>query len=133
MINDKRPNKDSLEVSSQAIQDELTAIKDRLSAIETIASISNAVEVRKFVEDHLKTDKGKAIMKECAEPRTKSHLIKRFEFNSPQALDHHLQPLLKDVLLRQRIEDDRTILFEWSHLFRSLPRSTIASILKDAK
>ena len=131
-MSDKRPKKDSVEVSSQPLQDELVAIKDRLSAIETIASISNAAVVKKYVEDHLKTDKGRAIMKECAEPRTKSHLISKFKFNSPRALDHHLRPLLKDDLLRQRVEDDGTIAFEWSNLFRGLPHSSIASILKDA-
>lgn len=131
-MNDKRPKKDSLEVSSQTLQDELVAIKDRLSAIETIAGISNAAAVKKYVDDHL-TEKGKAIMRECAEPRTRSHLIAQFKFNSPQALDHHLKPLLKDDLLRQRVEEDRTILFEWSNLFRSLHRSTIAAILKSAK
>lgn len=131
-MSDKRPKKDSMEVSSQSLQDELVAIKDRLSALETIQSISNAGVVKKYVEDHLKTDKGKAIMKECAEPRTKSYLISRFKFNSYQALDHHLKPLLKDDLLRQRVEEDGTIAFEWSNLFRRLPHSTIASILKDA-
>jgi DNA-binding transcriptional ArsR family regulator len=132
-VSDERPKKVSVEVSSQSLQDELVAIKDRLSAIETIASISNAAVVRKYVEDHLKTDKGKAIMKECEEPRTKNHLISQFKFNSPQALDHHLKPLLKDDLVRQRVEEDGTILFEWSNLFRRLPHSTIVSILKDAK
>lgn len=132
-MSDKRPKKDSVEVSSQTLHDELVAIKDRLSAIETIESISNAAVVKKYVEDHLKTDKGKAIMKACAEPRTKSHLISQFEFNSPQALDHHLKSLLKDVLLRQRVEEDGTIVFEWSDLFRCLPNSSITSILKDAK
>ena len=122
-----------MEVSSQSLQDELVAIKDRLSAIETIASISNAAVVRKFVEDHLKTEKGKDIMRECAEPRTKSHLVSQFNFNSTQALDHHLKSLVKDDLLRERVEEDGTVVFEWSNLFRRLPRSTIASILKDDK
>lgn len=132
-MNDKRPKKDTVEVSSQPIKDELVAIKDRLSAIETIQSISNAPIVKKYVEEHLKTEKGKAIMKECAEPRTKDHLVSHFGFNSPQALDHHLKPLLKDDLLQRRVEEDGTVVFEWSNLFRRLPHSTIASILKDAK
>jgi hypothetical protein len=132
-VNDKRTKKPSVEVSSQTLQDELVAIKDRLSAIETIESISNAHVVKKYVEDHLKTDRGKAIMNECAEARTKSHLILTFKFNSPQALDHHLKPLLADNLLRHRVGEDDTILFEWSNLFRSLPRSAIAAILKGGK
>lgn len=130
-MTDKRPKKDSVEVSSQSLQDELAAIKDRLNAIETIASISNAAVVKKYVEDHLKTEKGKAIMKECAEPRTKAHLISKFKFNNRQALDHHLKPLVGDDLLRQRIEDDGTIVLEWSNLFRRLPRSSITSILNE--
>jgi DNA-binding transcriptional ArsR family regulator len=132
-VTGKQTKKVSVEVSSQSLQDELVAIKDRLSAIETIQSISNAIVVRKYVEEHLKTDKGKALMKACAEPRTKDDLISQFKFNSPQALDHHLKPLLKDDLLRRRVEDDGTVVFEWSNLFRRLPRSTIESILKDAK
>lgn len=132
-MSDKRPKKDGIEVSSQSLQEELIAIKDRLSAIETIASISNATAVRKYVEDHLKTNKQRAIMKECTEPRTKSHLISKFEFNSPQALDHHMKPLLKDNLLRLRIDEDRTVVFEWSELFRSLPNSAITAVLKDGK
>ncbi|MGC2125910.1 MAG: hypothetical protein WA652_23950, partial [Xanthobacteraceae bacterium] len=78
-------------------------------------------------------DKGKAIMKECAEPRTKSHLISQFKFNNRHALDHHLKPLLRDDLLRQRVEEDGTVVFEWSNLFRRLPHSSITSILKDDK
>lgn len=132
-MSDKRPKKDGVEVSSQSLQEELVAIKDRLSAIETIASISNATAVRKYVEDHLKTDKQKAIMKECAEPRPKSYLISKFAFNSPQALDHHMKPLLKDNLLRLRVDEDRTVVFEWSELFRSLPNSAITAVLKAGK
>lgn len=132
-MSDQRPKKDSMEVSSQTLQDELVAIKDRLSAIETIQSISNAPIVKKYVEDHLKTDKGKAIMRECEEARTKSHLISHFKFNNRQALDHHLKPLLRDDLLRQRVEEDGTVLYEWSNLFRRLPKTTIAAILKDVQ
>ena len=133
MVNDKRPQKDNIEVSSQTLQDELVAIKDRLSAIETIQSISNAPVVKKYVEEHLKTERGRSIMKECAEPRTKSYLISHFKFNNRQALDHHVKPLLRNDLLRQRVEEDGTVLLEWSNLFRGLHHSAITSILTDAK
>jgi DNA-binding transcriptional ArsR family regulator len=128
-VSDRRPKKDSVEVSSQSIEDELAAIKDRLSAIETIASISNASVVRKYVDDHLKTDKGKGIMRECQEPKTRSHLRATLGFNSDQALDHHLKPLREANLLRQNIELDGTMVFEWSKLFRGLPKSTIGAII----
>jgi DNA-binding transcriptional ArsR family regulator len=132
-VSDKRAKKDSVEVSSQPIQDELAAIKDRLNAIETIQSISNAPVVKKYVEDHLTGSRAREIMKECEEPRTRSYLTSKFSFNSPQALDHHLRPLREADLLRQKIEEDGSIVFEWSNLFRRLPRSTIRAILDGGK
>lgn len=132
-MSDKRPKKDAVEVSSQPIQDELAAIKDRLSAIETIQSISNAAVVKQYVQEHLKTKDAKKIMKECEEPKTRSHLQTKFGYNSGQALDHHLKPLREADLLRQKVEGGGTIVFEWSNLFRRLPKSTIRSILGDAK
>lgn len=130
-MSDKRAKKDSVEVSSQSLQDELVAIKDRLNAIETIQSISNATVVKQFVHEHLKTKDAKKIMTECEEPKTRSHLQTSFGYKSKQALDHHLKPLREAVLLRERVEDDGTIVFEWSNLFRSLPKSAIKSILGD--
>jgi len=132
-MSDKRPRKDSVEVSSQQLQDELVAIKDRLNAIETIQSISNASVVKKYVEEHLTTMRAKEVMRECEEPRTRSYLASSLKLNSTQALDHHLKPLREADLLRQRIEGDGTIVFEWSNLFRRLPKSTIKSILPDSK
>jgi hypothetical protein len=128
-VSDRRGRKDAVEVSSQTIQDELVAIKDRLSAIETIQSISNAAVVKTYVEDHLKTTLAKDIMRECDEPRTRSHLQSKFNLKSGQALDHHLKPLRESDLLRPRVNDDGTIVFEWSNLFRRLPKTTIKKIL----
>jgi len=130
-VSDKRPKKDAVEVSSQPLQDELVAIKDRLNAIETIQSISNAPAVKQFVQEHLKTKDAKKIMKECEEPKTKSHLQATFGYNSRQALHHHLKPLYEADLLREKIEHDGTVVLEWSNLFRRLPKSTIRSILGD--
>lgn len=132
-MSDRRSKKDSVEVSSQSLQDELVAIKDRLNAIETIEAISNAPEVKKYVEAHLKTKDAKKIMRECETPRTRSHLQAHFNFNSGPALDYHLKPLREADLLRQKIEEDGTILFEWSNLFRRLPKSIIKTILLDGK
>jgi hypothetical protein len=131
-MSDKRPKKDAVEVASQPIQDELSAIKDRLSAIETIQSISNAPVVKTYVKEHLKTKDARKIMIECEVPRTSSHLQTTFGYKSKQALDYHLKPLRDADLLREKVEVDRTIVFEWSNLFRRLPKSTIKSILGDA-
>ena len=132
-MSDKRQKKESVEVSSQSLQDELIAIKDRLNAIETIQSISNASVVKKYVEEHLTTKRAKDIMRECEQPRTRSHLTAEFGLNSVQALDHHLRPLREADLVRQKIEDDGTIVFEWSNLFRRLPKSTIRALLDERK
>jgi len=107
----------------------LVAIKERLNAIETIESISNAAVVKKYVDDHLTTHLARDLMKECAEPRTRSHLMTKFGFKSSQALDYHLKPLRDANLFREKVEEDRTVLFEWSNLFRRLPRSTLKAIL----
>ena len=72
-------------------------------------------------------------MKECEEePRTRTYLRTKFDFKSDQALNHHLKPLREADLLRQRVEDGTTV-FEWSNLFRRLPKSTIRAILAKAK
>ncbi|MCC6679677.1 MAG: hypothetical protein IT445_02135 [Phycisphaeraceae bacterium] len=131
-MSDKRYKKDAVEVSSQSIQDQLVAIKDRLSAIETIQSISNASVVKLYVQEHLQTKDAKKIMKECAEAKTKSHLQTVFGYKSMQALDYHLKPLREADLLRDKV-DNGIILLEWSNLFRRLPKSTIKSILSDSK
>jgi hypothetical protein len=110
-------NKPSIEVSSDMLKDELTAIKDRLSAIETIESISNAVVVKKYVEEYLVTDKQRAYLKD------------KFGYQTLQALDYHLRPLREADLLRPKTEDG-TMVFEWSNLFRRLPKATIKAILK---
>jgi len=130
-MSDKRAQKESLEVASQSLRDELVAIKDRLSAIETIQGISNASVVKQYVKEHLKTKDAKKIMAECAEPKTRSHLQAKFGYNSKPALDYHLKPLREAILLREKIEEDGTIVFEWSNTFRSLPKSAIKSILSD--
>ena len=132
-MSDKQKRKDSIEVDSDTLKAELVAIKDRLSAIETIQSISNAPAVKKYIEAEKLTGKGRAILKECEQPRTRSHLRSTFEFNSDQALYHHLKPLLEADLLRQKVEEDRTVSFEWSNLFRRLPDRSIRSILDGPK
>lgn len=132
-MSDKRPRKAALEVSSQPLQDELTAIKDRLSAIETIQSISNASVVKKYVEEHLKTKWAKAIMSECEEPKSRAALVSKLQLNNRQALDHHLKPLREADLLRQKVEDNGDIVLEWSNLFRRLPKTTIKAILGSGK
>ena len=89
-MNDKPKKKDSVEVASDQLKAELTEIKERVGALETIATISNRKVVEDYVRAHLKTDKGRLIMKECAEPRTRQYLMSKLNFASPAALDYRL-------------------------------------------
>jgi DNA-binding transcriptional ArsR family regulator len=129
-VSEKRPKKDSLEVSSQSLQDELVAIRDRLSAIETIQSISNVNVVADYVKEHMKSAKAAEIMAACEQPRTRSELVAEFSFKSMQALDYHLRPLREADLLRQIVGEDGSIRFGWSNLFRGLPKSRIKELLE---
>ncbi len=71
-------------------------------------------------------------MKECEQPRTRRHLISQLQFASAAALDYHLKPLREADLLRQNIDDDGTQTFEWSNLFKRLPKATLRKILEVA-
>jgi len=128
-MNGKLQKKDKVEISSDELRAELIEIKERVGALETIASISNKAVVEAYVQGELKTDKGKLIMAECAEARTREYLIAKLKFASSQALDYHLNPLREADLIRQHFSEDGTQTFEWSNLFRRLPKSTIKKIL----
>ena len=128
-MNGKPKEKDRIEISSDQLRVELIEIKERVGALETIASISNRSVVEAYVRSHLATTKGKLIMKECAEPRTREYLISKFKFASAQALDYHLTPLRDSDLLRQHFDEDGTQTFEWSNLFKRLPKEILKQIL----
>jgi DNA-binding transcriptional ArsR family regulator len=130
-MNGSPKGKDRVEVSSDQLRAELIEIKERLGALETIASISNVKVVAEYVRIHLKTDKAKAIMRECAEPRTREQLIATFHFNSGPALDHHLKPLKDADLIQQHFDESGPMTYQTSKLFRGLPNSTVKELLTD--
>ena len=129
-MNGKPKKADRVEISSDQLRSELIEIKERVSALETIASISNREAVEKFVRGQLTTDKARPIMKECAEPRTREYLMAKFGFKSGPALDHQLKPLREADLIQQRFDDNGTQTFEWSNLFKRLPKKTLRAILQ---
>ncbi len=131
-MNSKPHKKDNVEVSSDQLKAELIEIKERVGALETIASLANRSVVEAYVRGHLTTDKGKQIMRECAEPRTREQLISKLGFASAQALDYHLNPLRENDLIRQHFADDGTQTFEWSNLFKRLPKKTLKEILSSS-
>jgi len=128
-MNDKANRKDRIEVASDQLKAELIEIKERLGALETIASISNKAVVEAYVRSHLTTEKGRQIMKVCDQPRTREYLVSELGFASTQALDYHLNPLREDDLIRQHLDDSGAQTFEWSNLFKRLPKKALKEIL----
>ena len=110
-----------LEVSSSQLTEQLIEIKERISALETIASLANRKEVEAYVAEVLKSDHAKNIMAACSEPRTKEELRKLTGFNSIPALDNHLKHLRSDALVEQRTNEQGLITLEWTPLFKRLP------------
>jgi len=68
-------------------------------------------------------------MAACRESLTRDQLIAKFGFNSPQALNHHLKPLREGLIHETHI--DGVPHFEWSLLFKRLPKRKIVSLLND--
>src|ERR1035441_5539439 len=130
-MNNKPKKKDSVEVESDQLKGELVEIKERLGALETIASISNKVVVESYVRTSLTSDKGRQIMKECEQARSRDYLVSQLGFASPQALDHHLNPLREDDLIRQHLDDNGKQVFEWSNLFKRLPKKARKGVLEN--
>ena len=128
-MNGAHKKKERVEVSSDQLKSELIEIKERVGALETIATLSNKAVVEAHVREYLKTDKGKLIMKECGEARTREHLKSKLGFASAQALDHHLNPLREGNLIQQHFDDDGVQTFEWSNLFKRLPKKTLKLLL----
>jgi hypothetical protein len=124
---------DSLEVSSGQLQSELIEIKEKVAALETIASLSNRSVVEKFVSENVKSLQAKRIMRACEIPKTRDELTAELDFASSQALDHHLKPLRESDLLQQRFNSGGKLTFEWSNLFKRLPKAAINKILNSAK
>lgn len=122
--------KDGQEFTSDQLKAELVEIKERLGSLETIASLANREIVEAYVRGVLKDDaKKKEIMKVCREPVTRQFLKETFGYESPQALDYHLNPLRHSDLLHETRNDANTQLFQWSKLFKHLPKATRERIL----
>jgi len=112
---------------------ELIEIKERVGALETIASIFNKSVVEAFVQSHLTSEQRRRIMRECEQPQNKNDLVSKLGFASVQALDYHLSPLREADLIHQRTDDFGIQTFEWSKLFRGLAKKTVKGLLDGSK
>jgi hypothetical protein len=124
---------EGLEVSSEQLKSELVEIKERIAALETIASLSNRAVVEKYVGECIKSPQAQKIMRACETAKTKERLVKELNFESPQALDHHLKPLRENDLLQQNFNSGKLLTFEWSNLFRRLPKASVNKLLGISK
>jgi hypothetical protein len=123
------PKRDALEVKSGSIEAELIEIKERLGSLETIAGLANSREVLEHARKHLTSEQRFAIMRLCETPQTKEQLKITLNYNSIPALDKHLKPLREADLIHQRTNDEGLLTFEWSKLFKSVPKSSRTSLL----
>jgi hypothetical protein len=125
-MNGKREG--TIEVSSQQLLDELIEIKDRVGALENVASLANQEVLIKFFKEALSTDIRKKIMRCCEEPKTREQLMTECGFNSKQALHNHLKFLREGLVHEAHIEG--VAHFEWSLLFKRVPKSKRDALIK---
>jgi hypothetical protein len=123
------PKRDALEIKSGSIEAELIEIKERLGSLETIAGLANSREVLDHARKHLTSEQRFGIMTLCETPQTKEQLKTALKYNSTPALDNHLKPLREADLIHQRTNDEGLLTFEWSKLFKSVPKSSRSSVL----
>jgi DNA-binding transcriptional ArsR family regulator len=123
------PKRNALEVKSGSIEAELIEIKERLGSLETIAGLSNSRIVLEYSKEFVKSENRIEIMRRCEIPQTKEQLRAALTLNSIPALDSHLKPLREADLIHQRTNEDGLLTFEWSKLFKSLPKSSRDSLL----
>ena len=132
-MNDKgdTPRTAEVEVTSQQLLNELIEIKDRVGALENVAGIANQDILIKYFREVLNTPQRRQIMSACREPQTRDRLISKFRFNSRQALDHHLRPLREGLI--HETHNDGVAFFEWSLLFKRLPKKRLESLLEETR
>jgi hypothetical protein len=127
------PKMDSLEISSTQIHTDLKEIKDRIAALETIASLANRPTVEAYARTVLTTPAVKAIVAACETPKTKEDLRTVLGYASIQALDHHLNQIRDHDILKFETDEDGKLTFRWSNLFARLPKGTLNELLGTAK
>jgi len=127
----KKIDAQNIEVTSQQLLNELIEIKDRVGALENVASLANQEILFKHFGEMLNTPQRRQIMAACCEPQTREQLISKFKFNSPQALNHHLIPLREGLI--HETHSDGVAFYEWSLLFKRLQKKKRESLLEETK
>jgi hypothetical protein len=125
--------KDALEISSTQIHTDLKEIKERISALETIASLANRATVEAYARTVLTSAAVKAIVAACRTPKTKEELRTELGYQNIQALDYHLNQVRQHDLLQPETNENGILTFRWSNLFARLPKATLDVLLGTPK
>jgi len=121
--------KSAVEMSSETLQAELIEIKERLGSLETVTSLAHRKEVEAQARGLLTTAGRRDVMRACETPKTREQLKVQLGQPNVQGVDYHLNPLRGGDLIHQKTDDNGVLTFEWSRLFRSLPKQTKVSVL----
>jgi len=127
----KKPETSNVEITSQQLLNELIEIKDRVGALENVAGIANQEILIKYFGDVLNTPQRRQIMAACSEPQTRDQLVAKLKFNSSQALDYHHKPLREGLI--HETHCNGVALYEWSLLFKRLPKKRRELLLEEPK
>jgi DNA-binding transcriptional ArsR family regulator len=118
-----------VEISSEQLRNELQEIKERLTSLESIDAYLNRDKLVVLVSDAVAgIPQRKAILRLCEEPRTKEELMAELDFKSPQALDHHLNPL-RDHGIIETTEKERKLAFVRSRIVSKLQKSALKKLI----
>jgi len=117
---------DSQEFTSDQLRAELIDIKERVGSLETISSLAHREIIEAYVISILKNDPTKKnIMKACEQPMTRAAIREKFSsLKSDQAVDYHLNPLRHSALIHEGRNEAYAQVFQWSKMFRNLPKAT---------
>jgi hypothetical protein len=127
------PKKDALEISSTQIHTDLKEIKERIAALETVASLANRPAVEAYARTVLTSSAVNAIVAACETPKTKEELRAELGYANIPALDYHLSQIRQHDILQPETNDDGILTFRWSNLFARLPKGTLNALLGIAK
>lgn len=119
----------AVEMSSETLQAELIEIKERLGSLETVTSLAHRKEVEAQARSLLTTPGRRDAMRACETPKTRDQLKVHLGQPNVQGVDYHLNPLRGGDLIHQKTDESGVLTFEWSRLFRSLPKQTKISVL----
>jgi hypothetical protein len=124
-----KPNA-NVEVTSTQLLSELQEIKDRVGALENVAGIANQPALEKYFREVLSTPQRKSLMATMQTPKTKLELQQECDHKSGPALKYHLDPL-REGLVHVKHDEDGVERFEWSLLFKRMPKKIRLALIAE--